>query len=162
MISLSSYRILIKEELGFTRMKRRRLLGYGGTALGIGLAGCSVLSSDTQEGVFLEQVELGNGSDEPQVFDVLVKNAEDILHWATYEVEPRDGEELGGHLVEIDSSEELRDLQIFVRVGGNWQSATFDDDRYAGEQVVAVVTYGQPEAGVLRISRVEADDSNTE
>lgn len=139
-------------------MHRRQFVAWSGTALAFGLAGCSTLGAEAREGVVLTHVELGNASPDPQEFDVLVTHDGEVVHWAAHEVEARvDDEELGGEVVEIDAPEEPGSVEVYVRVGERWERTDFDSERYDGEEVIVTATYGLPEAGVLRLSRVESD-----
>lgn len=139
-------------------MNRRHYLSIGGTAVALGLAGCSMPGSSEREGVILTHVELGNASSEPEVFAILVTYDGDIVHWEPHKVGiGADEDEIGGELIEIDSPGDPGRVEVFVRVREHWERTDFDTDRYDGKRVIAVVTYGLPEAEVLRISRVVSD-----
>lgn len=141
---------------------RRQYLGIGGTAVALGLAGCSMAGAPDREGVILTHVELGNASPDPEEFDVLVTHDGEIVHWALHEVDVgSDEDEMGGTVIDIDSREEPGQVEVLVRVGQQWERTDFDSDRYDGNRVIAVVTYGLPEDGVLRISRVISDRDGT-
>lgn len=135
-------------------MNRRQFLGGSGTVAMVGITGCSTLDSGGREGVILTQVELGNATGEPQAFDVVVTYDGDLTHWSSYEVEVGDAEqEMGGEVVEIDAPDNPGAVEVHVRVGETWKSVDFDADRYDGERVIAIATYGWPDE-TLRISRV--------
>lgn len=137
-------------------MRRREFVAWSGTVLTIGPAGCSTLGSGARDGVVLTHVELGNGSDERQVFDVFATYDGEVLHWRSHEVEARESdEELGGEVVEIDPPEEPGNVEVYVRVGENWERTDFDE--FDGKRVIVTATYGWPERGMLRLSRIESD-----
>lgn len=117
-----------------------------------------MLGSEEREGVILTHVELGNATSEPQVFDVIVTYNDNIVHWSSNEVGVGDDEqEMGGEVIEIDASDEPGSVEVHVRVGEKWKTTDFDTDRYDGQRVIALVTYGWPEDEILRISRVVSD-----
>lgn len=139
-------------------MDRREFVAWSGAALTIGLSGCSTLGSEPREGVVPTHVELGNASPESRLFDVLVTHDGEVVHWDAHEVEARvSDDELGGEVVEMDAPEEPGSVEVYVRVGEQWERTDFDAERYDGEDVIVTATYGLPEAGVLRLSRVESD-----
>lgn len=143
-------------------MNRRTPLAYGGLAAVAGLSGCPGFAprGAGREGVVLTHVELGNGTDEPRAFDVLVRHDGDVVHWATHEVGVGIGGEMGGRVVDPDGPDEPGRVVVRVRVGGTWRSLDFrDHERYDGERVVAVVTYGMVE-DELRV-RPHASDRTT-
>lgn len=137
---------------------RRTVLGFIGTTVTTGLAGCQTPGSGQREGVVLTHVELGNASPDPQVFDLLVRRDGEIVHWDSHDVGTGTGEdEIGGEVVEMDGPEDPGRVEVAVRVGEQWERTGFDDDRYDGKEVIAVVTYGRLEADTLRISRIDSD-----
>lgn len=92
------------------------------------------------------------------MFDVIVSYDGEVVHWESYEVEARiDEQELGGEVIEMDAPDDPGSVEVYVRVGENWEHTDFDTDRYDGKRVIAVITYGLPEDGIIRISRVIAD-----
>lgn len=103
-------------------------------------------------GVILTHVGLGNFSDELQVFDLFVTHDEEVIHWASHEVEAE-----GESVIDIEGPGEHGSVEVMVRVGEEWQTRGFDTHRYEGERVIAVVVYGKVEYGLLRISRVASD-----
>ncbi|WP_135666708.1 hypothetical protein [Halorhabdus rudnickae] len=107
-----------------------------------------------QKGVNLTHVELGNGSGESQVFDVLVTHNDDTIYWSSQEVRSGEGE---GEVIEIDSPNEYGHVEVYVRVGDVWERTDFDTDRLDGKHVIASVTYGMIEEDILRISRLVSD-----
>lgn len=113
--------------------------------------GCLSLDDDERDGVVLTHVELGNQSGDPHVFDLLVTHDEEVIHWASHEVNT------GGEVIAIDSPDEYGPTEVYVRVDEVWQKTDFDTDESDGEQVIAVVTYGTVEDDLLRISRRLSD-----
>ena len=127
-------------------MNRRTLLAFGGLAAVGGLAGCSAPTDAGREGVVLTHVELGNGTDEPRTFDVLVRHDGDVVHWAAHEVGVGTGGEMGGRVVELDGPDEPGRVVVLVRVGETWRELDFREyEQYDGKRVLAVVTYGMVE-----------------
>lgn len=140
------------------KMNRRRFLECGGTALAVGFAGCSAIDAESREGVILTHIELGNATDELQMFDVIVRYDGNIMHWETYEVAPGTAEqEMGGEVIEIDHPPDPGRVEVSVRVGQHWERTDFDSDRFDGKHVIVVATYAWPEEGALRLSRVDSD-----
>lgn len=141
-------------------MNRRQFLGGSAIAAAAGLAGCTEFVPERREGVVLTHIELGNASTEPQRFDVIVSYDDEFVQWDSYEVEARvDEQTLGGRVIEVDAPDDPGRVEVSVRVGETWKRADFDTGRYDGEQVIAIATYGLPEAGILRLSRVISDRS---
>lgn len=132
-------------------MKRRRFLAASVTVCAVVSGGCLLGTDDERDGVILTHVELGNAREEPHVFDLLVTHDGEVIHWASHKV-GADGEVIG-----IDSPDEYGNVEVYVRVGGEWQRKDFNTDEYAGEQVIAIVTYGMVEDDLLRISRHVSD-----
>jgi hypothetical protein len=132
-------------------MKRRRFLVGSVTVCAAVFSGCLLGTDNERDGVILSHVELGNARGEPRVFDLLVTHDGEVIHWASYEV-GADGE-----VINIDSPDEYGGVEVYVRVGEEWQRRDFDTDEYAGEQVIAIVTYGMVENDLLRISRRVSD-----
>ena len=139
-------------------MRRRKFLASSVTVGALSTSGCTGLLAERRAGVTLTHVELGNASDEPRVFDLLVTHDDDIIHWASHEVGVGgDDQEMGDALIEVDSPSERGHVEVLVRVGEEWQRTDFDTDRYDGERVTAVVVYGMIEDDMLRISRLVSD-----
>lgn len=139
-------------------MQRRTVLAGSAGALTVLIGGCIGIRGDERDGVILTHVELGNATDDPQVFDVLVTHDDAIIHWAAHEVGVGTAAgESGGTVIAIESPEDYGDVAVYVRVGDVWQHTDFATDEYAGEHVIAVVTYGQIEDEMLRISRRISD-----
>ena len=139
-------------------MRRRTFLASSVTVGAIFMSGCTGLLAENREGVTLTHVELGNASDEPQVFNLLVTHDDEIIHWASHEVGVGGpDQEMRDALVEINSPDERGHVEVLVRVGEEWQQTDFDTDRYDGERVIAVVVYGMVEDDMLRISRLVSD-----
>lgn len=139
-------------------MNRRTLLAGSATVGAISVAGCAGILEEEQEGVTLTHVELGNASSEPQVFDLLVTQDDEIIYWASHEVGVGgNDQEMRDALVEIDSPDERGHVEVLVRVGEEWQQTDFDTDRYDGERVIAVVVFGMGDDDMLRISRLVSD-----
>jgi hypothetical protein len=138
---------------------RRRTFLASSVAVGASFtSGCTGLLAEEREGVTLTHVELGNASNEPQVFDLLVTHDDEIIHWSSHEVGVGGtDQEMGDALVELDSPDERGHVEVLVRVGEEWERTDFDTDRYDGERVIAVVVYGIIEDDMLRISRLVSD-----
>jgi hypothetical protein len=138
-------------------MNRRTFLAGSATLLSALSGGCLAVD-DGRKGVILTHVELGNATDEPRQFDVLVTHDGEIIHWALHDVGVGEGDhEAGGSVIEIESPDEFGSVDVHVRVEETWASTDFDTDRYDGERVIAVVTYGMIEDDMLRISRRISD-----
>lgn len=133
-------------------MNRRTFLAGTATIFTAVSGGCTTVDNSGVEGVILTHVELGNASDEPQTFDVLVMHDDEIVHWTQHELDSG-----GEDVIAIDSPDEHGNVEVFVRVADEWDSADFAADEYDGERVIAVVTYGMIEPDALRISRVVSD-----
>lgn len=139
-------------------MKRRTMLAGSALLVPAVLSGCLSSGSDEREGAILTHVELGNATDDPQRFDLLVMHDDEIIHWATHEVEVATAEgEAGGAVIPIDSPDDSGHVEVYVRVGTEWQRTDFATDDYDDERVIAVVTYGMIEDEMLRISRRRSD-----
>lgn len=132
-------------------MNRRRFLAAGATVSAVVSGGCLLGNDDGRDGAILTHVELGNAREDPRVFDLLVTHDDEVIHWAAHEV-GTDGE-----VVTIESPDEYGNVEVYVRVGEEWQKREFNTDEYAGEQVIAVITYGMVEDDLLRISRRVSD-----
>ncbi len=144
-------------------MNRRTFLAGSATVGTISVAGCTGFLDEKQEGVTLTHVELGNASDEPQIFDLLVTHDNEIIYWSSHEVGVGgNDQEMGDMLVEIDSPDERGHVEALVRVGEVWQRKGFDTDRYDGERVIVVVVYAMVEDEMLRISRLISDRPATD
>ncbi|WP_275740837.1 hypothetical protein [Halorhabdus sp. SVX81] len=137
-------------------MNRRTFLAGTSTVVTAALGGCTMIGDgkNGREGVILTHVELGNGSGESQVFDVLVTHNDDTIYWSSEEVGSGEGE---GEVIEIDSPDEYGHVEVYVRVGDAWSQTDFDTDRFDGKHVIASVTYGMIEDDLLRISRLVSD-----
>lgn len=143
-------------------MRRRTFLAGSATVVAIPVSGCADLLAEGREGVILTHAELGNASDEPQVFDLLVTHDDEIIHWASHEVGVgENAQETGGTVIDIDSPDEHGHVEVSVRVGEEWKRTDFNTDRYDGERVIAVVVYGRSEDELLRISRRISDRPTT-
>lgn len=114
--------------------------------------GCLSLNDERRDGVILTHVELGNITDEPQTFDVLLTRDGEIIHWTQHELDAG-----GEEVLAIDAQKAHGRVEVLVRVNDNWDRTDFDDEIYDGERVIAVVTYGMVEDEALRIRRVIAD-----
>lgn len=137
-------------------MNRRRFLHLSGTVLAMGCAGCAAIDSNERERVVLTHVELGNGADESQMFDVLVYHNDEIIHWASHEVGAGNGE-----VVTIDGPDEPGHVEVAVRIGEEWKSQVFDNNQFDSERVIATVVY-RPHQDLFRISWVPADRQRQE
>lgn len=141
-------------------MQRRTFLAGSAAVASAVVGGCLGSGDDARTGVILTHVELGNATADPQVFDVLVTQDDEIIHWATHEVGVGAApDEAGGKVIELDPPAEPGAVEVHARVGENWQRTGFTTDEFDGERVIAVVTYGMGEAEALRISRRHADRS---
>lgn len=144
-------------------MRRRTFLTDSATLMTIPVAGCTAAFDEEREGVTITHVELGNASDEPRVFDLLVTQGEEIIHWASHEVDVgKNSQEMGGTVIDIDGPNDPGHVEVSVRVGEKWERTDFNTDRYDGERVIAVVVYGMLEEETLRISRLISDRSATD
>jgi hypothetical protein len=144
-------------------MNRRKVLAGSATVGAISVAGCTGLLEEDRQGVTISHVELGNASEDRQIFDLLVTHDDEIIHWSSHEVGVGENhQEMGDALVEIDSPDERGQVEVLVRVGEEWQRTDFGTDRYDGERVIAVVVYGMVEDDMLRISCQISDRSTAD
>jgi hypothetical protein len=141
-------------------MQRRAFLAGGTAILTVAASGCGGVLDEGLEGVVLTHVELGNASGTPRVFDLQVTHDGDIVHWAAHEVGVAESDrEMGGTVVDFDGPDDPGQVEVAVRVGREWARTDFATAEYDGERVLAVVTYGLVEPGLLRISRRVSDRS---
>ena len=139
-------------------MNRRTFLAGSASVFTAVGSGCTTFADEERDGVILTHVELGNASDELQVFAVLVTHDDEIVHWSSHEVGVTESEEaVAGEVIDIDVPDEYGYVEVLTRVEDQWDTTDFDTDEYDGERVIAVVTYGMVEDELLRISRRVSD-----
>lgn len=144
-------------------MLRRSLLLVGGTTVWTSFTGCSALRSEEQaEGAVLTHVECSNWTFEPQIFYLIIKYGESIVHWAAHEVEPRRSERnIGATIVEIERPEEPGEVQAYARVGDNWQSLDVDAETYSGDRITGQFEYGRRGETIVSSTVRTADIQST-
>ena len=120
--------------------RRQTLLGV--TAVLAGIGGCSSRSLSNQQGVALAGVELGNATEESQVFHLLIESEGDIVHWDAHEVEPSSGDQLGSEVVNPGIANGPGDVEIKCRVEDQQTVTDFGDQDFHGECVLGAFLYG--------------------
>lgn len=124
-------------------MNRRAFLAESATVVIAASGGCAAFENGERDGVVLSHVELGNATDEPQQFDVLVTHDDEVVHWSLHAVEAGgNDQDAGGDVIDLGTPDDHGRVEVHVRVDDEWASTDFDTDRFAGERVIAVVTYG--------------------
>lgn len=126
-------------------MFRRSVLLLGGAAVSTSFTGCSALQRDGRAGgVVLTRVECSNWTNEPQVFHLVVKYGDSIVHWDGHEVEPRRSERnIGAITVEIEPPEEPGEVEVYARVDNQWEALDVDTETYSGDRITALFEYGR-------------------
>ena len=137
-------------------MYRRQAL-LGATAVLSGVAGCSSRPSSNQQGVDLAGVELGNATEESQIFHLLIEYEGEIVHWDAHELEPSDGNQMGDEVVDPSITTDSGDVEIKCRVGDQHTVTDFDDQDFHGECVLATFLYGFRGDNVLSSHPTTAD-----
>lgn len=129
-------------------MRRRQAL-FGMTAVLTGIAGCFSRPVSEQQGVSLAGIELGNATDESQIFNLLVTYEEEIVHWEAHEVEPGSETDMGSKVVDPGITTGPGDVGLKCRVGEHATMTDFDDPNFHGECVLGTFLYGFRDDQVL-------------
>jgi len=115
---------------------RRKLLASLGSVGLVGLAGCTDLGGDSTESdndsTVVDTIEIANGQDVARTFEIVLRSAESVLYWDSFEV---DAEERGdGNLAIVEGPLGSGDEPLWLDVKAGYP----DDgpDSAEGETVV--------------------------
>ncbi|TKX75653.1 hypothetical protein EXE46_02590 [Halorubrum sp. GN11_10-6_MGM] len=100
--------------------RRNLLVSLGGASLA-GLAGCTDLGGDSTEDdndpAVVDTIEIANGQDVPRTFDVVLRSAERVLYWDSFELDASEGTEADVDLVDGPFGNGDEPLWLDVKAG---------------------------------------------
>ena len=120
--------------------RRQALLGAIGVLVGV--TGCSSSTTSNQQGVALAGVELGNATEEEQMFHLLVEYEEDIVYWNSHELEPSEENQMSSRVVDPGITTSKGNVEVKCRVGDKHKIADFNYQNFHGECVISTFLYG--------------------
>ena len=128
----------------FSTMDRRAFLACASLTTVAGIAGCTGSADESEDGVIMPRVELGNATNDTQTFHLLVEYDGEFEHWNSYDVEPSlDSGSMGSELIDPGLPDEPGEVVVYVRIGDRRARIDFADDGYGdGECVLATFLYG--------------------